>query len=251
MWRNCLASLVLLKEVNEKYPNRSKVMDGTIGDEAHASRKSDHNPWIKDANGIGVVRARDIDVGLSKSNPKAMTELVEQMVAIAKQGDARFWNGGYIIFKGKIYSEISGFKPRDYHGSNPHTAHAHFSFSRSPLGYDDEGSFGVAKSSKAVMAINDRGQHIAVLADIMNILAAGNCMIPEQPQMVVPKESMNRDKYTFTKELCDRVKAFQTFMRAMWDLNGQVGPAPSVDGIVGQQTIDGMYFWTPIALQKK
>jgi hypothetical protein len=60
-WRNCNAFLLALAaEVNACWPNRDKASDGTVGDAAHATRTSDHNPFIV-VDGIGVVRARDID----------------------------------------------------------------------------------------------------------------------------------------------------------------------------------------------
>ena len=60
-WRNCKASIRLATEINGRWPNRDRLSDGTIGDATHAARNSDHNPWIKDPDGTGVVRARDID----------------------------------------------------------------------------------------------------------------------------------------------------------------------------------------------
>ncbi|HKV33547.1 MAG TPA: hypothetical protein VJP89_04485, partial [Pyrinomonadaceae bacterium] len=58
-WRVAKSLLRLREQINELAPNRSKASDGTIGDAAHASRKSDHNPWVKDGS-IGVVTAMDI-----------------------------------------------------------------------------------------------------------------------------------------------------------------------------------------------
>jgi hypothetical protein len=54
-WRIAESLLKLRAQVNEKYPNRSKASDGAIGDAAHASGYSDHNP-----NRNGVVCAIDI-----------------------------------------------------------------------------------------------------------------------------------------------------------------------------------------------
>src|SRR3954469_14339906 len=58
-WRLADALVTLRAQVNVRWPNRSKKSDGTIGDEAHASRSSDHNPWVKDG-AMGVVTAEDI-----------------------------------------------------------------------------------------------------------------------------------------------------------------------------------------------
>ncbi len=43
-WRVCPALAVLANQVDARFPTRSKLSDGTIGDAAHRSRKSDHNP---------------------------------------------------------------------------------------------------------------------------------------------------------------------------------------------------------------
>lgn len=58
-WRAAKSLQVLRNQVNERAPDRSKASDGFIGDAAHASRASDHNPWVLDGN-MGVVTAFDI-----------------------------------------------------------------------------------------------------------------------------------------------------------------------------------------------
>lgn len=54
-WRVAKSLETLRNQINQKYPNRSKVSDGSIGDAAHAASASDHNP-----NKNGVVCAIDI-----------------------------------------------------------------------------------------------------------------------------------------------------------------------------------------------
>ena len=54
-WRVANSLVTLRNQVNDKYPQRSKVSDGTIGDAAHAKSISDHNP-----NKNGVVCALDL-----------------------------------------------------------------------------------------------------------------------------------------------------------------------------------------------
>lgn len=83
----------LRTEVNTKWPNRSKSSDGTIGDSAHASRKSDHNP-----NSRNVVCAIDIT---------AMGINVEEFLYMLR-GDDRV---AYYIYKAKLYSRKNNWLP--------------------------------------------------------------------------------------------------------------------------------------------
>jgi hypothetical protein len=58
-WRGAKALFRLRDQINATFPGRNKASDGLIGDAAHATRASDHNPWVID-NGVGVVTAIDI-----------------------------------------------------------------------------------------------------------------------------------------------------------------------------------------------
>ena len=69
-WRNTAAALKLREQVNARWPDRDKRSDGTIGDTAHAARKSDHNP---DAD--GWVKALDIDADLDRERAELQAQL--------------------------------------------------------------------------------------------------------------------------------------------------------------------------------
>lgn len=130
-WRNCNSSLTLVAAINARWPNRDKTSDGTIGDAAHATRLSDHNPWVKDSSGIGVVRARDVD----KDGIDAAW-IVEELRKLGVAGDRRLHNEGYVIFNRRITKpDFSGWAV--YTGINPHDKHFHVSFSLDQPGYDD------------------------------------------------------------------------------------------------------------------
>jgi len=129
-WRIAESLKLLRKQINDAYPNRDKSSDGGIGDAAHASRNSDHNPWVKDKHGVGVVTAVDIDEDLAPD-----IHSIEAIVtAIRKSRDPRV---KYIIYEKRITvagSDLQKWKP--YHGKNPHDHHAHISVNSDPKLYD-------------------------------------------------------------------------------------------------------------------
>lgn len=133
-WRNCNASMALIDYVNTRWPERDKSSDGTIGDIAHATRSSDHNPWVI-LGGMGIVRARDID----KDGIDAAW-LAEELRKLGERGDPRLAGGGYIIFNRRITSP--DFKHWNvYTGTNPHDKHIHVSFSLNQAGYDSKAAW--------------------------------------------------------------------------------------------------------------
>lgn len=127
-WRNCLALDTLRKQVNALYPSRSKVSDGTIGDAAHASRSSDHNPWIREGK-MGVVSALDIT-----HDPKNGVDCNKLVAALVAHNDPRI---KYIIWNRQIWNPSISKKWRKYTGSNAHSKHFHISVKPTKAHYDD------------------------------------------------------------------------------------------------------------------
>jgi hypothetical protein len=121
MWRVAESLETLRKQLNALYPNRSKVSDGGIGDARHQNNPtSEHNPYTKDKNGIGVVRARDFT-----HDPKNGLDCNKLAEALVNSRDERI---KYIIWNRRIVSsKVSPWKWRPYNGSNPHNKHLHLS----------------------------------------------------------------------------------------------------------------------------
>jgi hypothetical protein len=132
-WRVAKSLDVLLGEINARAPKRSKVSDGSIGDAAHASRSSDHNPWVID-DGVGVVRARDFTH--DPANGLDCNVLARELAALLGKHPA-LGRDAYIIWNDRIVSTnrlAEGW--RDYTGSNPHTKHLHVSVTTNEAGFD-------------------------------------------------------------------------------------------------------------------
>lgn len=142
-WRLAESIRVLRDEVDARWPNRDKTSDGTIGDAAHQSRTSDHNPYIKDSQGVGVVRAFDIDEDLdgNQADTGADAEwLAEHFRELGRLGDPRV---RYVIYEKRIASSRQDWAWRPYSGPNAHRKHIHLSVVEDPAGYDSTRSWGV------------------------------------------------------------------------------------------------------------
>jgi hypothetical protein len=155
-WRLAASLEQLRAEINTIAPNRSKASDGTIGDVAHASRASRHNP-----NAAGVVCALDVTDDPQGGCP---------IHVIAEQIRTRpHPNLAYIISNGRVAGRSSGWAWRPYKGSNKHTRHVHFAVGNGPDGtpaepYDDRTPWGVAVppagASTPVPAPATGGRHL-------------------------------------------------------------------------------------------
>ena len=134
-WRVAKALLQLRRQVDALFPTRSRKSDGTIGDAAHQSRGSDHNPWVQ-AGGMGVVTGMDI------THDPASGCSGERIAETLRAGrDARI---KYIIWNRRICSAtVSPWQWRPYAGSNPHDHHVHLSVVAEAGQYDAEASWAI------------------------------------------------------------------------------------------------------------
>ena len=137
---------VLVDEFNTLFPGRSTLSDGWIGDAAHASRDSDHNPWVKDG-AVGVVTAEDI----TEDNEGGHSEIIDWAFAIIiERRDPRV---KYLIHEGPIcrsYDKpgIPAWTWSKYTGLNAHTKHGHVSVLPEKRFYDSTAPWGLLTASK-------------------------------------------------------------------------------------------------------
>ena len=129
-WRAAKSLLRLREQVNAKAPGRKKGSDGTIGDDKHRTRNSDHNAWV-DGN---VVTALDIT-----HDPARGCDVDKLAEAIRAAKDKRV---KYIIWNKRICNHAkigatAAWAWRKYSGTNPHTAHIHISVKATKAHYDD------------------------------------------------------------------------------------------------------------------
>ena len=134
---------VLRNEINTLAPKRSKGSDGWIGDAAHQSRNSDHNPWVKDG-GVGIVTALDVTHDPAHGCDAGL--LAEKL---RSSKDARI---KYIIWNRKIASyaaiaDAAAWEWRSYGGSNPHNQHFHLSVKSDKECYDSDSAWLVPKAN--------------------------------------------------------------------------------------------------------
>ncbi len=122
------AGVTLRDQINTRFPKRDKASDGWIGDAAHASRASDHNP---DAN--GWVHALDIDKDFgAKGDPELFCD---QLLDCCRTG-ADHGRVKNVVFRNRVASGTYPNKPgkaptywvwRD-DSSLGHESHIHISF---------------------------------------------------------------------------------------------------------------------------
>lgn len=124
-WRVAKSLLTLREQVDAMAPGRDKSSDGTIGDQSHQSRNSDHNP---DAN--GVVTAMDITNDPAHG---ADAGAIAEMLRLSKDSRIK-----YVISNRRIFSSLtSPWQWRPYTGINAHTHHVHVSVIDTAALYDD------------------------------------------------------------------------------------------------------------------
>lgn len=119
--------LVLRNQLNAIAPGRSKRSDGFVGDAAHQSRDSDHNPWWVHGG------HRWVTAGDFTQDSHGGLNCVDLAEALQDSRDPRI---KYVIWQRQIMAGRLGPKPwvwRPYNGPNPHAKHLHLSVVPEPV----------------------------------------------------------------------------------------------------------------------
>lgn len=142
-WRPAYSLQTLKDQLDADYPGW--LFLGFLGDQAHASVPSDHNP-----NSAGVVCALDIGPGGGLD-----IHALADRLAAQPQPDCK-----YIISNRRIAEWQYGFKWRAYSGTDPHDTHIHVSVGRGDDGqsrqpYDDRVQWNVTGDDVAEPVFNE------------------------------------------------------------------------------------------------
>lgn len=121
-WRLAPSLVALVKQTDDRAPHRSTASDGSIGDTAHASRVSDHNP------SRGWVCA--VDITDDKANNCDADALARHLIATR---DPRV---KYVIWNRQVAGPPT-WLARPYTGINPHISHTHISIHNTPAARDN------------------------------------------------------------------------------------------------------------------
>jgi hypothetical protein len=176
-WRVAKSLLKLRDQFNQMSPRRNRSSDGTIGDAKHASRSSDHNPWVKDGK-TGVVTA--IDLTHDPNNGVHTWNIAEYL---RTQKDPRI---KYVISNKRIFSSVSNpWVWRRYTGSNPHSSHMHVSVHSQKVHYDStadwkimEGAYTAAPdpddpATRPILRRGSTGEYVNEVQTILGIKVDG------------------------------------------------------------------------------
>lgn len=176
-WRLAHSLEKLRAQVNAARPNRSKSSDGSVGDAAHASRTSDHNPWLQDGT-MGIVSAIDIT-----HDPKGGFDSYAFAEWLRVHKDRRL---KYVISNRRIFSSTTSpaWEWRGYTGQNAHDHHCHVSVMSSKALYDSTTDWDLAgfftgeipgpgEPDKPILRRGDSGVAVKQLQEKLNVEADG------------------------------------------------------------------------------
>lgn len=156
-YRRARALDQLVDQVDELAPHRDRRSDGWIGDAEHATRDSDHNPWIK-LDGVGIVTAQDLDHDPAGGfDAHALGERLRRQAAAGTEPRIK-----YLISRRRIASSRDGWIWRPYTGVNAHAQHLHVSVRPEPRYFDSQRSWQIGDDD---VTLDDFRKLIPSIAD--------------------------------------------------------------------------------------
>lgn len=200
-WRLARAIKTLLDQVNAENPHRRKDSDGGIGDAAHASRGSDHNPYII-VKGQGVVRAFDFTHA-----PETGFDAYAFAEMMLKNKDPRV---RYIISNRKIAAGKSGpnaWQWRPYSGKNPHNHHTHVSVTEDEAEFDNPKKWNLGGLPEAATEQAPEANNYVPPPTTLRIKARGELV--KRMQAGIGLKGAQVDGF-FGEDTSKALKAFQT-----------------------------------------
>lgn len=157
-WRLAKSLTKLREQINAAAPNRSKASDGSIGDTAHSTRPSDHNPLN------GIVHAIDVTHDPTHG---VDGKLLSRWLAADKRSK-------YVIFSGEIWKARIGRWER-YTGPNKHNQHVHVSVTT--IDADDDHlweGIGQPSTTNPVLRRGDQGEAVKRLQTLLTVEPDGD-----------------------------------------------------------------------------
>lgn len=176
-WRLSGALEKLRAQVNAMFPTRDKDSDGTIGDAAHASRSSDHNPWVHDGS-MGVVTGMDIT-----HDPASGCDSYALAEALRMARDPRI---KYVISNRRIFAGSDGPSPwtwRPYSGANAHNHHVHISVKAEKSFFDGIDPWTIHMDTRPdpnftappkTLRRGDEGDNVRMLQSLLGLVVDGD-----------------------------------------------------------------------------
>lgn len=121
-WKRSAAAVTLMAQLNARFPKRDTSSDGSIGDAAHRTRQSDHNPNVR-----GFVLAQDIDEDFGRAgDARKFADQLAAYAASGKPGADRIKN---IVYEDQVASGTYRKWFWIFRGSGyEHRHHIHVSF---------------------------------------------------------------------------------------------------------------------------
>lgn len=186
-WKLAPSLVAYVNEANRYFPNRDKTSDGSIGDLAHQSRVSDHNP------DDGWVHAVDLDEDLS-----ATIDLKRFAEQLRYREDSRI---KYVIYEGRMFASYNSSNGpawiwRDYDGINGHFYHLHVSILHTDKARNDLSPWGFEyitspppKPPSNETSDTRKGDHLDILA--VEDISKSYAVMPDGTVELTPQQILH------------------------------------------------------------